>query len=214
MKHPLRVAVKGVYDAFKDVRKPTAVEGCPCCINEKGISILLSKPLRDLSPDELTHYAQSVFLTVGTADDFFYFLPRILEILALNPDWWPNPEVITRALGNSGFYTWPTPKSEAVARYFDAIISDFLDKENSGYEIDSWICALGRLHVDLKPFLEKIAVNKPRLIDFYEVNSDALISGWLTSSFWDNAPKEHKQIVDWFQSAEIKNAIEKAYGLA
>jgi hypothetical protein len=214
MNQPLRAAIEGIYDAFKDVPRPATVDGCPCCIGEKGISILLSKPLRDLSPDDLAHYAQSVFLTVGSAEDYFYFLPRILEILALEPGWWPGPEVVARALLTSGFHTWPVLRSEAVSRYFDAIFIELLEKENSGYEIDSWICALGKLHMDLKPFLKQIAANKARLIDFYEVNSEQLIDGRLGNSFWDDASQEHKVVVDWFQSAKIKKAIELAYGLA
>jgi hypothetical protein len=214
MNPQIRTAIESVYEAFADVSKPLSVDGCPCCIDEKGISILLSKPLRELSPDELTHYAASVFLTVGTVEDFFYFLPRILEILVIEPNWWPSPEVVARALDNSKFHNCPVRKFEAVSKYFDAIIAELLDKENSGYEIDGWICALGRLRVDLKPFLNQIAAKKSGLIDFYEANSDQLIDGRLRNSFWNDAPQERKFVVDWFQSAEIKKAIELAYGLA
>ncbi|HTQ50273.1 MAG TPA: hypothetical protein VMJ12_06145, partial [Candidatus Acidoferrales bacterium] len=210
----LQTAIENVYDAFKDITKPQFVDGCPCCIDEKGISILLAKPLRELSPDDLAHYAASVFLTVGSVGDFFYFLPRILEILALNSDWWPDPEVVTRALHNSGFHTWPPDKSQAVANYFDVKITSILEQDQAGWEVDSWICALGRLHVDLNPFLRKIASNPSRLIEYYEVNSNQLNDGKLSNGFWDDAPKEHQQIVEWFQSAEIKKAIELAYGLA
>ncbi len=210
----LQAAIENVYAAFKDIPKPQFVDGCPCCIDEKGISVLLAKPLRELSPDDLTHYAASVFLTVGSVEDFFFFMPRILEILALNSDWWPDPEVVALALGNSGFHTWPSNKSEAVSNYFDAKIVELLEKDHTGWDIDSWICALGRLGIDLTPFLRKIAANPLRLIEYYEVNSDQINDGKLSNGFWDDAPKEHRQVVEWFQSAEIKKAIELAYGLA
>jgi hypothetical protein len=86
----LQEAIEGVYEAFGRIPRPLTMDGCPCCIDQKGISILLSKPLRELSPDDLTHYSASVFLTVGA----LYFLPRILDILATKPDWWPDPEVV------------------------------------------------------------------------------------------------------------------------
>ena len=210
----LQAAIENVYDAFKDISKPQFVDGCPCCIDKKGVSILLTKPLRELSPDDLTHYAASVFLTVGSVEDFFYFLPRILEILALNSDWWPDPEVVTRALHSSGFHTWPLNKSQAVANYFDVKIADILEQDQTGWEIDSWICALGRLQVDLNPFLKRIAANPSRLIEYYEVNSSQLNDGKLSNAFWDDAPKEHQQVVEWFQSVEVKKAIELAYGFA
>src|ERR1700728_4060562 len=132
MNSQLQTAIENVYAAFKDIPKPQFVDGCPCCIDQKGISILLTKPLRELSPDDLTHYAASVFLTVGSVEDFFYFLPRILEMLVLEPNWWPSPEVVARALDNSKFHNWPVRKSEAVSKYFDAVIVELSDKENSG----------------------------------------------------------------------------------
>jgi hypothetical protein len=210
----LHEAIEVVYHVFKDVPRPRRIDGCPCCIDEKGVSILLSKPLRDVLPDELTHYAASVFLTVGSVEDFFYFIPRILEIRAREPYLWPDPEVIFKAFLASGFHSWPSLKKEAVLRYFDATIDDLLETDKSGSEIDSWICALGGLHVDLKPYLNKVAANKLRLIDFYEVNSGHLIEGRLANGFWNDAPDEYQLVLNWFQSPEIKKSINLAYGLS
>src|SRR6266516_2556115 len=210
----LQQAIEEIYNAFRDVPRPTTVDGCPCCIDEKEISILLSKPLRGLSPDDLTHYAASAFLTVGAVEDFLYFLPKILEILASNRDWWPDPEVVTRAIHTAGFHSWSDSRKKALSRYFDAVTSDLLATEDSGFELDSWICALGRLHIDLTPFLARIAANRPRLVELYEVNSQPLVDGRLANGFWDEAPQEQKQVVGWFQSAETKKLIEGQYGLA
>ena len=214
MNASLQQAIKGVYGAFCDVPRPATVDGCPCCIDRKGISILLSKPLRDLSPDDLTHYAASAFLTVGAVEDFLYFLPRILEILVSKCGWWPDPEVVTRAIHTSGFHSWPDSRQQALAQYFDAVISELLATEGSGLELDSWICALGRLHVDLAPFLTRIASNRARLIELYEVNSRQLTDGRLGNSFWDEeSSQEQKQVIDWFRSAETRKAIEMQYSL-
>jgi hypothetical protein len=86
--------------------------------------------------------------------------------------------------------------------------------EGSGFELDSWICALGRLHVDLAPFLARIVAEPARLIEYYEVNSQELIDGCLMSSFWDEAPDERRHVVEWFQSTETQKAIEAQNGLA
>jgi hypothetical protein len=213
MSPSLHQAIEGVYAAFRDVSTPTSVDGCPCCINQKDISILLSKPLRDLSPDDLTHYAASAFLTVGAVEDYLYFLPRILEILATEHDWWPDPEVVTRAIHTAGFHSWPDSRQNALTRLFEEVVDDLLGTEGSGFEIDSWICALGRLHVELAPFLIRIAVSRPRLIEFYEFNKP-LADGRLANGFWDEAPEEQKQVVEWFRSPEIQKIIEEQYGSA
>lgn len=214
MSPSLQQAIEGVYAAFRDVPRPSSVDGCPCCIDRKGISVLLSKPLRDLSPDDLTQYAASAFLTVGAVEDYLYFLPRVLEILATEHDWWPDPEVVTRAIHTAGFHSWPDSRQAALSRYFEQIIGDLLGAEGAGSEIDSWICALGRLHVELAPFLTRIATSRPRLIEFYEVNSQPLVDGRLANGFWDEAPEEQKQVVEWFRSPEMQKLIEAQYGLA
>jgi len=211
MLESLKDAVEGVYKAFREVPKPTKIDGCPCCIDEKKICVLIAKPLRELTPDDLTNYASSVFLTVGAVEDFLYFLPRLLEILVTDPGWWPDPEVVTRAIDTSGFFTWPVVRRDAVLRYFDGVIDDLLATDGSGWQLDSWICALGRLHLDLAPFLTRIRNNGARLIELCDVNGEALQKGELRNSFWEEAPQEAKEFVDWIRSAETQSAILKHY---
>lgn len=207
-------AIEGVYHAFRNVRKPATVESCPCCLDKKGISILLSKTLRNLSPDDLTHYASSAFLTVGAVEDYLYFLPRILDILATKTNWWPNVEIVARAIHTAGFPSWPEPRRQALLNYFHESFNEFLAQESSGFDVDSWLCALARLHLDLGPFLVRIAENKSRLIEFYEVHSQCLIDGRLGNGFWDEAPYERQQVIDWFHSPATRQAINAQYGLA
>lgn len=63
----LEQAIDRLYTAFADVPKPRRINGCPCCIEKRNISVLLSVPLLELTPDDLSAYAASAFLTVGTA---------------------------------------------------------------------------------------------------------------------------------------------------
>jgi hypothetical protein len=76
----LRKTIDAVYAAFASVPKPLRIDGCACCVDENEVTVLLTKPLREISPSALSSYASSVFLTVGDKQDFRYFLPRILEI--------------------------------------------------------------------------------------------------------------------------------------
>ncbi len=211
MRESLKNAVEGVYKAFHGVTKPSKIEGCPCCIGQKEICTLTTKPLQELTPDELTSYASSAFLTVGATEDYLFFLPRILEILVTDPGWWPHPEIVARAIDASGFLTWSAGRQEAVLRYFDEVINDLLATDGSGWKLDSWICAFGRLHLDLAPFLTRILNNGTRLIELYEINGKALQTGHLMNAFWDEAPEEEKQVVVWFQSAETQKAILRCY---
>ncbi len=213
MTSSLHSAIENVYEAFRDIRKPTSVHGCPCCIEKKGVDVLVAKRLRDLSPDDLSHYAASAFLTVGAVEDYLYFLPRILEILVSERFWWPHPEVVARAINTAGFHSWPSRRQSALKRYFDAVIEELLTMEGSVHDIDSWICALGGLNLDLAPFLARVSANCPRLVEYYELNSQSLVDGCLVNNFWDYAPEKQKQVVEWFVSAGTQKLITASYGL-
>jgi hypothetical protein len=94
----VKTAIEGVYAIFSTVPKPGWIEGCPCCVERIPTGILVSKPLSSLTPDELTVYASKALLTVGSVNDFLYFLPRILEICIQEPGWWPDIEVVAGRL--------------------------------------------------------------------------------------------------------------------
>lgn len=212
MNPSLQQSIESVYAAFQDVPRPVHIDGC--CIDDKGISILLSKPLRHLSPDDLTHYSASIFLTVGDIPDFLYFLPRILEILSSDSHWWPDPEVVTKAIQTSEFDSWPQHRQKAVLDYFDSVLNNLLISGDDIGSIDSWICALGRLFPDITGYLSRISRHPKRVVEYYEVNSEQLIKGKLANSFWDDAPETQSQVIEWFNSPAIRKTIDKVYGLS
>jgi hypothetical protein len=214
MNTELQANIEKLYAAFSDVPKPQIIEGCPCCIERKGVDVLLTTPLRQITPDQLTNYASSVFNTVGCLEDFFYFIPRILEISASDPSWWPDPEVISMAIKRSGFQTWPESRKTSLIRYYNAVLDHLLAVDDSGWEMDSWICALGRLFNDVSPFLSRLADNSSKIVEYYEVNSQCLIKGKLTNSFWDeNATEAQDQVIKWFNSEPVRTAINSHYGI-
>jgi hypothetical protein len=196
----LQEAIEKVYEAFSDV--PTSS------------FILPSRQLREITPEELSKHAESIRLTVGSEQDFIYFLPRILEICVLDPHWWPSPEVILEGMAHAKFQTWPAQRRKAVLRYFDVVLTDLFDaEEDNGHEIDQWTCALGRVFRNVKPYLDRIRAHPQKLIQYYECNSKALLSNNLSSAFWDDAPDTKQEVIDWFKSPDIKDLIQTTYGL-
>ena len=114
---------------------------------------------------------------------------------------------------DAGYREWPSGRKLSVLSYLQEIISELLSRESDGYELDSWICALGILQTDLGSYLQLIAANPRRLIEYYEVNSQALTFGWMQNSFWSGAIAGEKFVVEWFKSAEITGLINQQYGL-
>src|SRR5689334_9546778 len=90
-------ALEALYRSFA-APVPVKIEGCPCCLDRKEVKTLHSKPLQEQSDEDLGPYTFSVFLTVGSVTDFRYFLPRIMELSAIVPDWWPSPEIVVGKL--------------------------------------------------------------------------------------------------------------------
>jgi hypothetical protein len=211
----LQKAIAGLYEAFSCEPKPSAIGWCNCgaCAPGENVSVLISKPLRSLMPDELTHYAESVFLTVGSEADFKYFLPRIMEILATENNWWPSPEVIGRAISNAGWNHFSAAQQNSLFSFFDAVLVGLFEGEPDGWEIDKWICGISRCVPDLHHYLNLIEKHPPALLAFYERNSGSLIKRKLANSFWRDDSTGEKAVFDWFQSDRIKILINSIYEL-
>jgi hypothetical protein len=213
MNSSLAEAIENLYSGFGDVCRPTGIVGCPCCWNETEGSILLAKPLRALTCGDLAHYARSVFLTVS-GDDFFYFLPRILEAAASDSEWLVDIEITGRGIKDSGYAGWPAGRRVVVLAFFEAILDEIMNDSERLYELDSWLCAPGLFLDDLSPILDRVAQNPRALISFYEDNSTSLMRGELSNAFWSDAAAMHAQVVAWFNSKNIRDSINVAYGLA
>lgn len=209
----LQRAIDDVYTAFSSVPKPKTIEGCHCCIKDKEVNTLLTKPLRELTPDELSSYAFSVFLTVGSEADYRYYLPRIMDILVTESYWWPDPEVACGSLPRAEWSKWSASERVALLRLFETNFSSLVAASDGG-GLDSWLCGLARAEVPLQPFLNELASRPSAILALYIENANALMERQLGNHFWEDAYlPAMKQIVDWFYSTDINLLILKTYGV-
>ena len=200
-------AIERLYTAFADVPRPTSIDGCPCCIDNKDIGTLLSKPLRDLTGDELASYASSAFLTVGDVADYLYFLPRILEITATDLAWWPSPEVTARAIRSAGLDSWPPARRAALTDFLEVVVAT-AGRPDHPHDTDAWLCAVGRMGLDVQPLLALVAQDPRAVLAYFQDNYDAVPHGRLANGFWDeSATTAHDAIVAWFYSPEIARVV-------
>lgn len=206
-------SINALYSAFSDVPKPKNINACPCCIDEKNLCELLTKQLRELSPDDLSSYASSAFLTAGDVPDYLYFLPRILDITVTSDFWWPDPEVTGRAISNTEPLSWPPKRLSAFHDFLHCLIDSFLERENSGSDIDSWICAIGKMRIDVRPYLSQIEKSPLHVLAFYEENANRLTQRRLSNSFWEPPSEGYDQVVHWFGTEAVGDIIVGAYGV-
>lgn len=203
--------IEQLYRAFAVVPKPRHIDGCPCCIDRKEIAVLLKRSLRAIAPGELAAYASSAFLTVGSAADYVYFLPRILEVTATDPSWWPDPEVTGRAIRTADPRTWNASQRTALDDYLEAVI-DTVIQAKEYYRLDGWACAIARMGFDIRPYLDQIAKTPEAVLVYFEANAESLPRNRLANAFWELPCPGHDAVVNWFFSPEVARIPFDAYG--
>jgi hypothetical protein len=207
----VRAKVENLYRAFAAVPRPRHIDGCPCCIDRKEVGVLLSKPLRSVTPEELSAYAASAFLTVGDAADYLYFLPRILEVTATEPSWWPDPEVTGRAIRAANPETWSAARLSALTGFLEAVVEAAV-RDGDYFRLDSWVCAIGRAGLDVRPSLGLIGQSPAAVLGYFEVNAEGLPRGRLANAFWELPCPAHDAVVDWFFTPAVARVPFEAYG--
>src|SRR5438552_3773417 len=113
----LREAIEELYSVF--ARNPLKkLYGCDHCVFPQEQQVLEAKPLRELTSSDLRSYANAAPLTFGDVEDLKHFLPRILELLALDTEWIVDPDLLMKRLGeDADWRNWPDSEQEAVQTY-------------------------------------------------------------------------------------------------
>jgi hypothetical protein len=115
---PSAEATDALYAAFAAYPRRPQIEGCPCCVAAADQLPLHRVPLRKLTADDLGRFAWKAMTTWGDAQDYRYFLPRILE-LSLSDHGEPGLELwlVASKLAYGGFAGWPASERAAVTAW-------------------------------------------------------------------------------------------------
>jgi hypothetical protein len=113
---------------------------------------LLGRPLRSLPPDDLSRYAFKALSTWGGAEEFRYFVPRLLECAA-DDTLGVDPEIVFGKLVTAGWHGWSGPERAAIEAFLAAWwVRTLADPQAAA---GTALCCLGGTEVDLDPFLER-----------------------------------------------------------
>jgi hypothetical protein len=186
----LNEAVEAVYETFA-LPTPAVIEGCPCCISTRGVDVLLTTPLRQISGQQLWRYVSGAFLTIGGEDDFRYFLPRILDISVSDLANSNDPEIVIGKLPLANWREWSAKEQAVVEELLDAwfgcALAQDLEEADDGWignEAESVLCGAARAGLPIRPWL--VRLNEPDvapvLNDMRERFPDQL------SAFWEDVP--------------------------
>jgi hypothetical protein len=193
MPDQLRAALGALYHEFERYRPRGSIEHSPLK-PRSVVAPLETKPLRELTADDLSAYSGSAVWTVGSSDDFKYFFPRIAE-LALH-------EIV----GGSSWDSWAlrlapamtTPSEKlAVQAFFRTLWEIANGSCGDSVQVDALelLCALPLLFEDIAPLLlvfqpcasQAAAGNLDRICNLYmrwveKSQRSPEITAWLAES--------------------------------
>jgi hypothetical protein len=144
-------AAERLYDAFGVVPRPQRVEGCPHCVGPDEDLPLVSRPLRELSAEDLSRYAFKAISTWGTEADFRYFAPRVLDLTASGAMAWPGFEIVCGKLDQAGLRTWT--QRPAVEEFLRAFWTATLRRFPATVPISEVLAGVVRLAHDISPYI-------------------------------------------------------------
>ena len=184
-------ALEAVYQAFA-MPAPDIIEGCPCCISTRGVDVLLTTPLRELTGQQLWRYVSGAFLTVGGEDDFRYLLPRILAISVSDPGNSNDPEIVIGKLALANWRAGSAAEQGVREDFLDAWFEQALARDSAetdegwiGTEAEGVLCGASRAGLPLERWLVRLndPSAAPVLADLRERFPHQL------SAFWEDAPE-------------------------
>lgn len=204
-------AIDELYAAFSRVPKPQHIDGCECCADEDDLRRLLSFPVREIPPDVLSPYAASALLTVGSVEDYLFFIPRILHVHVIDGSFWPDPAITGRAISQTNPGDWPEPRRNALISFFGNVVRHSLDPDRH-HQIDDWLCTIANTGLPTSTYLSDISQSQDAVLAYFNENAAQLPQRKLSNSFWELPNSGHDEIVDWFYSTNIRKIIFDAYG--
>ena len=153
----LLVLIERLYTTFSGYPLSQNTYACPCCTTAEQEGKLHSKPLRELHPDDLTHYAWDALLTWGNESTFKHFLPRLFELFLTIP----NPslhladtEILFSKFRHGHWREWPEFEQDTIRDFTHCFWNDVLNSElqydkelgydNNAWETDTCLCSVGQ----------------------------------------------------------------------
>jgi hypothetical protein len=222
----LRDAIEKLYDVFAVYPLKAPIIGCSHCTTPDEYARLESKPLRELTTDDLGKYAFNVLYTCGSIDDFKHFLPRLFELIAWHGDvGFTDPQIVFGKLpySISKGETWSDAEQRAIESFclawWRATLDNYEDRGEPSDAAISCLTSIGRIIDDLGDYLriwrEDRSVSALRhLADFafWRVFSDnhQLNNGNL-SAYWERNSSQSQQVIGWLLNPLTADALEDLF---
>lgn len=130
--------IEDLYRVFEKYPLRANIAGCPHCDLGAAEDALHSRALRDLSWEDIQDFSFKAMTTFGDLDDYRHFLPRILELLAV--DYANEPYGVHHVfskLDYGNWRNWPADEQRTVRLF----VAAWLQTLDSNERDDALACA-------------------------------------------------------------------------
>lgn len=213
----LQNALENVYRTFSYVSAPKQFDVSPFREADAYLD-MLHTPLRILDGKQLGPYAGRAITTVGSEQDYLYFLPRILELATIEPVWLGfEPPVIAQRIKLAGWERWPDERRDAVASVFTATFHCLLERplDESG-DPEDWLCGLATLDAQtdqaLRLWRESASLSAMlHLAKWISREPPEPVRDILVDTFWDAVSEQRRTtVINWLSNQTTRQQLEAA----
>ncbi|WP_030434507.1 hypothetical protein [Actinoplanes subtropicus] len=207
-------AVGGLYATFAAFELG-AVAGCPHCVDGDDQREIRRVPLRELTGDDLGHYAFKAVTTWGDADDLRHFLPRLLE-LAAHGALPVDLAVVLGKLRLARWSQWPEEQRDAIEAFAGAWWRHTLAMFPAADDAATVLQAIGQAVDDLSLFLsgwldppgEPAVRHLAAFVDHLAYTARRRPTGLVLGGWWHDQPA---QLLTWLARPAPRDALENAF---
>ena len=215
----LDAAINSLYEIFSMYPGNPKMDKSPVYGNAASWNeALYQKPLRTLSPDDLSRFAGKAISTWGTVEDYKHFLPRICELTAqFSP---PYEEwIVFDKCVYGGWEEWPVREQavlhEFLYAWFGALLKD--ESEDAQWEFCNYFAVIAEHVPDFGRLLtlwESTSTNAAliHLANFIDEKSYYVFKENILSGFQDSS-KNALVLAQWLRREEIAKRLEKGFFL-
>jgi hypothetical protein len=217
----LGTAIDGLYATLATYELPSFTDPCLHCHTVEQEGLLHTRPLRDLSAEDLWLYTNDALLVWGDVAVFKHFLPRIFEHLATaeKPTYsFTEPAIVISKLRHGHWRDWPQHEQSAVETFlrqlWRAILNDEQD-EDSIDGIEGWLCSIAQAEDDLGSYLrfwmEKGSTQAALALSAFLLTSAVCRPGTAgRDAFWDQRDVQYEQLKQWVRRPEVGEKLHRA----
>ncbi len=212
--------VECAYQMFKKYRLNGRLDVCTCpsCVSEESYRALLSTSLRNIPLGLLLQYQHSARLVPPNVEEFKYFLPRYLDVIAEGecPSEFGYDIALVRLGEARGQVAWPDEEVALVDRYFLTVLTERLTTAVYPIELGEALCMIAVGGHSMEGITEYCLSHNSTLartqISAFLCDSSAklLSKRHFGDSFWRNAPQAMETFIAELLGRQTADYLERA----